>query len=51
MFKCPAIYRCPVIDYLSAGHVKDLTAEELPGILWVVGERDDVDVSLSVVRD
>jgi hypothetical protein len=29
--------------------VKDLTAEELPGVLWVVGERDDIDVTLAVV--
>jgi len=40
---------CSVIDYLSSDRVKDLTAEELPGVLWVVGERDDIDVTLAVV--
>lgn len=40
---------CVVLDYLP-GKVSELSGVELPGLMWVVAKKDDVDPQLSTVR-
>ena len=40
-----------VTGYLQlGGHVQDICAEELPGVLWVVAEKGEVEPTLAKVR-